>query len=354
MRILSVESSLESLGLTRPYRIASRSVTSAENVIVTVKTARQTGFGAAAPDAGVTGETLEACRAALAPESLRWLAGEDVREIERLCRTLATTLGKTPAACAAVDMALHDLLARELGIPLVRLLGQAHESLPTSVTIGIRSVEETLREADEHVGRGFLVLKVKMGLSLDEDVERLSRLRERVGRGVRIRADANMGYGVDETRGFFERTESLDIEFLEQPGPPESDPLLQMLPEPWRRRMAADESLHGESDALRLLSEPRPFGIFNVKLMKCGGIRPARRIATLAETAGVKLMWGCMDESAISISAALHAALSSPATRYLDLDGSFDLARDVVRGGFALEDGMLRPSEASGLGVEPL
>ncbi len=98
----------------------------------------------------------------------------------------------------------------------------------------------------------------------------------------------------------------------------------------------------------------RACGIFNIKLMKCGGIAPARRIAAIAESAGVRLMWGCMDESRISIAAALHAALSSPATRYLDLDGSLDLARDVVRGGFLLEDGVMRMTGAPGLGVAPV
>ena len=88
--------------------------------------------------------------------------------------------------------------------------------------------------------------------------------------------------------------------------------------------------------------------------MKCGGIWPGLRIAALAETAGVELMWGCMDESVIGISGALHAALASPATRYIDLDGSFDLARDVTRGGFALEDGVLYPLDPPGLGVELL
>ena len=63
-------------------------------------------------------------------------------------------------------------------------------------------------------------------------------------------------------------------------------------------------------------------------------------------------MWGCMDESIISISAALHTAFSSPATRYIDLDGSLDLARDVVTGGFELEDGKMRPSRMPGLGVQ--
>ena len=65
-------------------------------------------------------------------------------------------------------------------------------------------------------------------------------------------------------------------------------------------------------------------------------------------------MWGCMDESIISISAALHAALASPATRYLDLDGSLDLARDVVDGGFVLEDGYMRTTDAPGLGLSPI
>ena len=85
--------------------------------------------------------------------------------------------------------------------------------------------------------------------------------------------------------------------------------------------------------------------------MKCGGVSAAQRIAHLAEGAGVDLMWGCNDESRVSIAAALHVALASPATRYLDLDGSFDLARDLAEGGFELEDGLLRTAPGPGLGV---
>ena len=87
----------------------------------------------------------------------------------------------TPAARAAVDIALHDLLAQRLGVPLAEMLGRVHEALPTSITIGIKPVAETLAEADEYLGRGFRVLKVKIGDSLEEDLERLARLRERVG-----------------------------------------------------------------------------------------------------------------------------------------------------------------------------
>jgi len=85
--------------------------------------------------------------------------------------------------------------------------------------------------------------------------------------------------------------------------------------------------------------------------MKCGGIAPGLEIASMAQYAGIDLMWGCMDESIVSIAAALHAALASPATRYLDLDGSIDLARDLVKGGFVLENGWLCTTDRPGLGV---
>jgi L-alanine-DL-glutamate epimerase-like enolase superfamily enzyme len=86
--------------------------------------------------------------------------------------------------------------------------------------------------------------------------------------------------------------------------------------------------------------------------MKCGGIRPALAIAQIAESASIDLMWGCNDESVVSIAAALHAAYACPNTRYLDLDGSFDLARDPAKNGFVVEEGRLRLLDRLGLGVD--
>ena len=86
---------------------------------------------------------------------------------------------------------------------------------------------------------------------------------------------------------------------------------MRSLPPTIRQKLAADETLLNEQKALELVAPPAACGIFNIKLMKCGGVRPASRIATIAEIAGVELMWGCMDESIISITAALHAALAS-------------------------------------------
>jgi L-alanine-DL-glutamate epimerase-like enolase superfamily enzyme len=303
----------------------------------------------------VTGETLDACAAALSEESLRWLVGRDVATLPALVRELERRHPSAPAARAAVDMALHDLLAQGLGLPLVDVLGRAHDRLPTSITIGIKPSDETLAESDEYVGRGFRILKVKTGLSVEEDVERLVKLRERhPSSRVRIRADANQGYTAEQTLRFFRATGGLELEFLEQPVPAAQVETLRAFPESVRDRIAADESLLSDRDALLLARPPRAAGIFNIKLMKCGGIVPALRIATVAELAGIDLMWGCMDESVVAIAAALHAALSSPATKYLDLDGSLDIARDVAKGGFLLEDGTMRVLDAPGLGVEPL
>ncbi len=355
MRITRIVCRHERFPLTRPYTIAYATTDAVDNWVVQLHAeGGLVGWGAAAPSEHVTGESEAACAEALDPATLDWLTGRDVRTLPLLARELRRRLPATPAARAALDMALHDLLARRLGLPLVALLGQAHQRLATSITIGIKPVADALAEADEYLGRGFRILKVKLGLSLAEDLERLARLRERVGPDVVIRVDPNQGYSAAEVERFVDAAGKLAIEFLEQPMAADRIDELRALPEPVRRRIAADESLLDEHDALRLLTPEPACGIFNIKLMKCGGIWAANRIATVAETAGIELMWGCMDESIISISAALHAALASPATRYLDLDGSLDLARDVVSGGFVLRDGYLSPTAAPGLGVAAL
>jgi L-alanine-DL-glutamate epimerase-like enolase superfamily enzyme len=310
------------------------------------------GIGSASPAEDVTGESPEACERALREDATGWLKGRDPEQLDALCSELARTHVNHPAARAAVDMALHDLAAHSRAVPLVDLLGRCHEALPTSVTIGISPVEETISEAEEYIAAGFRILKVKTGQSFEEDAERLRKLRERVGPDVAIRIDGNQGCTVDETLRLGDLARSLHIELIEQPLPAESFDEMRSLPAPLRRIVAADESLKNETDARILAGDPSACGIFNIKLMKCGGIRPALVIADVARSAGIDLMWGCNDESAVSIAASLHAAYACPSTRYLDLDGSFDLARDPAVGGFVVEDGYMRLLDRPGLGVE--
>ncbi len=353
MRISGIMSWWEAVPLLQPYEIASMRIDAVDLFFVRLSTdSGLEGVGSASPAEDVTGESPEACRTALSPKQLSWLGERDPRDLDELARDLERSHRKTPAARAAVDMALHDLVARGEGVPLVDLLGRCHDVLPTSLTIGISSVEETLAEAEEFLGRGFRCLKVKTGRSFEEDVERLTKLRESVGSDVSIRIDANQGYTVEEARSLGNLAVEMDLELIEQPLPAALDSELRTLPASTRRIIAADESLHGEEDARGLARDPAACGIFNVKLMKCGGIRPAVAIAEIARPANIELMWGCNDESVVSIAAALHAAYACPSTRYLDLDGSFDLARDPAKNGFVVEEGCLRLLDRPGLGVD--
>jgi len=352
MKIKKATYRREHLPLKRPYTIAYEQVDAVENLFVRIQTEDgHVGLGAASPAEDVTGETIQICEEALKTGLDPILVGEDVRHCKTLLRKLGQAMAGAPAARAAVDIALHDLLGNLVGLPLVDLLGRVHDALPTSITIGIMPVAETLDEAEEYIGREFTILKVKTGLSIAEDVERLVKLRERFGLKIGIRVDANQGYTLADYQRFVQETRSLNIEFVEQPLKASDLDGMRGLPEPVRNQTAADESLLEPASALACLEPPRPFGIFNIKLMKCGGIAPGLEIANMARHSGTHLMWGCMDESVVSITGALHAAMAAPATRYLDLDGSFDLARDPIQGGFILEKGRLRPNDRPGLGV---
>ena len=353
MKIIEVHTWRESVPLSRPYTVAYKTTSAVELFFVRLTTdSGHIGLGSGSPGVFVTGESPDACEVALSDEVVRSLEGEDPRSLGRLATRIRESLPATPAASAAVDMALHDVFARIVGVPVCEILGRCHDGLPTSVTVGIQSVEETLENAKEYLAAGFDHLKVKLGRSEEEDRERMHKLRETLGREFRIRVDVNQGYDEEQTLRMTEWLDALDVEFVEQPLPAKAVDAMRKLPESLRLRLAADESLLDDAAAVRLAADPQPCGIYNIKLMKCGGITPARTLAEIANAAGIDLMWGCMDESRISISAALHIAYASPATRYLDLDGSLDLARDPASGGFEIRDGRMWLTDAPGLGVE--
>ena len=354
MRIRCIETWALAMPLTRPYTIAFKTFRDVEIAAVQIETdTGLVGLGTASPVAEVTGETIAACTAVLQSETDGPIIGKDTADVAwDRDEQMTPRMCKTPAALAALNMAAFDLAAQAAGRPLVDLFGRKHGALATSITIGIKPLDETLAEAEEYLGRGFRILKVKTGHGVEEDIEKLSRLREQVGPRIGIRVDPNQGYNADDVLRFVRETESLDIEFLEQPMPADAIEEMRSLPVAVRAKLAADESLHTSADVERLVIPTHACGIWNIKLMKCGGLLDATRISARAELEGIELMWGCMDESIVSISAALHLALACPTTRYLDLDGSLDLARDIVEGGFILKDGMMDVPPRPGLGVQ--
>ena len=350
MIIEHVETWTERLPLTRPYLIATRQVSTVDLHFVRLESrCGVSGFGCAAPTS-VTSEDPDDCFAMLGSVGREVLKGQNPHRLRFLTHQLRAQCLNYPSALAALDIALYDLVARSYDISVAMMLGRPINPLPTSITIGILPLDRTLDEAREYLDRGFKCLKVKLGLNYDEDIERLRALRSLCPDPIHIRVDANQGYTIEQTHNLVLESTALGLELIEQPLLRGDEQKMDHLSKEARRIMAADESLLGPSDALQLAGGDQ-FGIWNIKLMKCGGITGAMAIADIAQMVGVDLMWGCMDESVISIAAALHTGYACPNTRYIDLDGSFDLSRDIGRGGFHLSDGLLHLLDESGLGV---
>ncbi len=355
MKIKKIDVWSADLGNTKPYTIAFKTIDEVRNAFVEITLENGvTGIGSGNPSEYVVGENLDQCLEALHESNLEFLIGRDIREFNQLVYEVWRNFPDNPSARAALDIALHDVFTKYLDIPLVKYLGQKIQRMPTSNTIGIKGVKETLEEADDYIKRGFKALKIKLGKNLEEDVERLMKLREKFGNGLVIRVDANQGYTPDQTIQFYGRTYDLNIELIEQPLPAKDVTAMKALPREVRNVVAIDESLITPADAIELIKPPKAANIFNIKLMKCGGVSQGLKIADVALHAEVDLFWGCNDESIVSITAALHAAFACSNTKYIDLDGSLDLGRDVVKGGFILKDGYMYCSDKAGLGVEKI
>ncbi len=353
MKIKSVQAWLESLPLSKPYTIAYNTISNVEIVFFEITLENGiTGLGSSSPSSDVVGESPADALANLEGGMVQQLVGRDIRRFHQIINEAEQNFPRRPGTLAAIDLALHDAFCKYLGIPVADWYGRFFELLPTSVTIGIKDLKEMLEEANEYYSNGFRILKIKTGIAVEEDIERVQKLHEQFRGKMKIRVDANTGYNIVALKHFISATAHLGLELIEQPLLPGKESDLLILNDAERSILAADESLLSPEDALRFTRPPMPFGIFNIKLMKCGGIRAAHEIGQIANRAGIRLFWGCNDESIISISAALHAAFSCPNTRFIDLDGSFDLCRDLASGGFFLKDGSMYLTERPGLGVQ--
>jgi L-alanine-DL-glutamate epimerase-like enolase superfamily enzyme len=324
----------------------------ATNVFVRVHTdGPLTGIGCAAPDLPVTGEAPADVLDAIETIGADTLVGLDPRRTAAALARLEPELASMPSTLAALDIALHDLLGKTCGLPLWMLLGGYRDRILTSITIGILPVDETVDRARDYVRHGFGALKIKGGHSIDEDVERIHRVREAVGFGIELRFDANQGYDVGTALEFVDRVEDARLELIEQPTPADRLDELAAVRKGAPLPIMADESLRTLRDAFRIASGDSA-DMVNVKLMKVGGIARARRIDAVARSARLETMVGCMDEAALGIAAGLHFALSSANVCYADLDGHLDLLDDPTADCVKIVGGHLVAPTGPGLGYQ--
>ena len=326
------------LDLVHPFRIAREVSDHKKNVLVRISDGELTGIGEAAPSR-YYGEDAGSVLRAL--EEVPALLGGDPFELEATMDRLASRFPGDPSARAAVDIALHDLAAQQLGVPLYRWLGLDPGQTPvTSFTIGIDEPETVRRKVRE--AAGYPALKIKLGSEKDLEIMRAIRSET----DARIRIDANAGWTADQAVEMVKRLSEFDVELVEQPLPPGS-------PGDWRRvREAAPMPIIADESVLTSPDVPAMAGLVdgvNVKLMKCGGIREALRLIHTARAHGMAVMIGCMIETSVAITAAAHL---SPLADYADLDGNLLISNDPFSG-VAVRQGRLVLPEGPGIGVAP-
>lgn len=323
------------LQLKNTFRIARGASDTRTNLLIELEHDGLVGLGEAAP---LERYRQDCASAAAAVETM-------VAELEDLdaYRTLVPTVAVQgqPAAQAALDMALWDLAAKRVGVPVWRLLGLDRGTIPqTSFTLGLEDDREVLIQRVREAA-GFAALKVKLGG--DDDRRALETVRSVTD--VPLRVDANEGWSLAEAERNLEWLTDLGVELIEQPLPADDleghRQLKRISPIP----LYADESVGVAADIPRL---DDAFDGINIKLMKCGGPGEALNMISSARAHGLGVMLGCMVETSLAITAAAHI---SPLVDFTDLDGSLLIANDPFVGA-ELVDGRLVPPDLPGLGVE--
>ena len=350
MKITQVEGWPVTMKLAEPYLIAYEKVEVATNIFLRIESSSGIiGYGCAAPDEYLTGETPESVLTAIDDIVTPSIKGSDPLRPIMLLERIKPLLQSQPSVLAGVDMALFDILGKVCNLPLWRLLGGFRDRIRTSITIGILPEKETVERARKHVAQGFKCLKLKGGISLESDISRVLRVREAVGRDIELRFDANQGFSVEDSLTFVEKTRKARLELFEQPTPKGQPEMLRQVSNTVAIPVMADESLTSLKDAFRIARRDLA-DMVNVKLMKVGGISEALQINSVARAAGLEVMVGCMDEAALGISAGLHFALARPNVVYADLDGHMGLLGDPSHGMIMLQNGSLFPNNSPGLG----
>lgn len=230
--------------------------------------------------------------------------------------------GPAPARCA-LDLALHDRLARQQRLPLWRLLGlPAPRVLPTSFTIAIAEPDVMARLAAE--ARVYPVLKIKLGS--DDDLARLEAVR-RARPDVRLRVDANAGWSPEEAVAHVRSFEHLDLELIEQPVAKDDFAGMGYVQAHTPLPVVADESVRTLAD-VEALAAAGVAGI-NLKLQKVGGLAPGLAMLHRARELGLRVMLGCMIETSLGVTAMAHLAGLAD---WLDLDAPLLISDDPFDG----------------------
>jgi len=338
--------------LLEPFAIATGSVSSARNVLITIGLQDgSVGYGECAPFPPSTGESQDTALAA-AQGCIDLLMGQDAANWRQLAKMIHSMYYAQATVCAGIEMALLDALTRSYGIPLYVFFGGASSAVETDLSIPIVPPEHGYELAQAAVKQGIHSIKVKVGGDLRDDVARVEAIREGA-LGLGLTLDANQGYTANQALLCLEALDGSDIRplLMEQPVHKDDYEGLRYVTEHTSVPVAADESASNAASVARLI-KMGAVNVVNIKLMKAG-IVEALDIAALCRATNTQLMIGAMIESRLAIAAAAHFVAGLGGFSFIDLDTPMLLAEDPFTGGFEQHGGVYDLSGIkSGLGIE--
>lgn len=311
------------------------------------------GFGEASPLTFFTGETADSVQMVIDRYLAPMTVGADPYKIATLHRAWNGAYPGHAAAKCALDLAIHDLIARRAERSVADLLGGVSNThLPLYKAIGFGCPEQVVAEAERLLALGIRSVKLKVGEGTDLDLAKIEALREHFGDQVEIILDGNGGYSAQGAVRLLRRAESYDIAYVEQPVPGDDLEGLAFVRAHGGVPVMADESIHTLRDAHRLIASGA-VDLIGVKLIKTGGLWPATRIAALAEACGITCVVISPFDTQLGVAAAAHlAAIFAPPLTAQGL-GTFLVASDDADHHLVVEDGALLVPDGPGFGVKP-
>lgn len=357
MKIESIETIIVDIPLIRPHKLSFVAIDKMSSVIVRIRTdTGATGLGEATAIGGPSwaAESVETMKTVIDLYLAPALIGTDPRGFGPYL-AVAQRVRSNEFAKSAVEMALHDLAARVQGVPLHALLGGAvRDRIACAWGVATGADESDIAEARRLYEDGaYSVFKVKIGRGDPAaDVARIGQICDALGQGAEVRVDVNQAWDLRTARKWVPALDAVGCALIEQPIHATDMPGLVALQDKCRVPVMADESVMTEHDLLRLI---RLGGVdaIAIKVAKCGGLRPARRMAEMAICAGMSPYGGTMLEGVIGTAASLHLFCALERMPLgCELFGP-DLAADrITTTALTMQGGALLLNAGPGLGVE--
>jgi muconate cycloisomerase len=354
VKITSIEAVPLGIPFKKPIRMAGREYAFAETVLVRLETTgRFAGHGEAPVAPFLTGETVPSILAALDLIS-QAIVGRNARDIVALGEVIHGAIVGNAAAKAAVDVALHDAVARDYGIPVYRLLGgMTQDEFACLTLIGNSNKARDLSDVSTRKAEGFTAFKLKVANGdLDEEAAALTEMRATLGPRALVCADANGGWTPAEAIRFVKLVEKASPDFLEQPVTPDDADGMIRVSRASSVPIGADESIHDIADIRRLLASGASAG-GAFKIMKLEGITRCMAAVRLCRALGGDVnLSGKFGESSVANAATLAVATAVGGVNWgLSLTNNY-LADDIVRKSVMVQNGRIRPIDSPGIGVD--